>query len=114
MAVKVVQGLIGPVASYVDQRPVQAASSVASQVSYAQRASSSAAGQLASHSNSSSEAAVNKIRAHSASRKREPIRSLEEVFGLVEQVTINLLAEEEGAANAHAELTPEEARSYLM
>jgi hypothetical protein len=114
MAVKVVQGLIGPAAPPADLRPVQGASAVAAQISYVQRAATSATGQVVTQSATSTDAAINKLRAHSASRKRDTIRSLEEALGLVEQVTLSLLSEEEGAANAHADLTPEETRSYLM
>jgi hypothetical protein len=115
MAVKVVQGLIAPSTSLVDSRPIKAASAVSSQMVYAQRVATSAAGQVATQSAATNaEAAVNKLRAHSASRKRETIRSLEEALGLAEQVTLSLVTEEEGAGKAHADLTPDETRAYLM
>lgn len=113
MAIKVVQGLIGPTTSNVDPRPVQPVAAAASQRSYTQQAATSPAAQMVTHSASSVEAAVSKIRAQSASRKRQPIRSLEEALGLVEQVALSLMSEEEGASHAHADLTPEGTRSYL-
>ncbi len=105
MAVKIVQGLTP------SAQPVGRGSAAYSAVAVG--AQVSAAAQIATHHYAQAEAAVPKIRAHSVERKRQRITTEAEAFSLVEQLTLNLLCEEEGAREAHYQLSHGAAREHL-
>jgi hypothetical protein len=109
MAVKVVQGLIDATPAAAG---VAGASSAVATVS-AHRHQVSAAAQIATHHYSHAEAAVQRLRNQSADRKRQRITTEAEAFGIVEQLALSLLSEDEGAREAHSQLSPDTARYFL-
>jgi hypothetical protein len=109
MAVKVVQGSSG---SPRISGGALAAYGAAGDLSAA-RQQISAASQIATHHYINADAAVQKLRSQSGERKRQRIMTEAEAFGLVEQLTLSLLSEEDGAHEAHYQLSHSSAREHL-